>query len=123
MCLTIDSKLHSDLKPLVARKNISVYKVLLLNGTKWITPYAETEVHFVFKKAKLKSRVLRKYGIYVTEGIHACTNSKEARAMARRFSNSVVFDAVVPKGTKFYFGNENDIVAEKLIIKYEALYY
>ena len=57
--------------------------------------------------------------IFVNRGIHAltgCSNESEIEANSFAEYGNVKYDAIIPKGTKFYVGLRGCIVAEKMII-------
>lgn len=126
MCLYVDRQYHpftyiSKPKPKVATFPILVYKALGFDGKRYIAPYRGTKYNFN-KTYTAKLGVLLNYYIdrkryewyEVGEGLHACITKDRADQIS-----SNVFYAIIPPGAEFYLGDENDIVASKLIV-YES---
>lgn len=127
MCLTIDDIKHPDFKPIRLDKDLVVSKLLLspdLKKISWprerwwlkficnfITPCRYKPIHFLFGncilQAKLDTPIPSSVYSYmlINKGIHAYT-----------FKNVTMYPAIIPKGTLVYYGCNNHIVAEKLII-------
>lgn len=133
MCLTINTDIHTERvryrnfkkmpKPFIADKDIYCFKYLTRSGNfdiKFFTPFFCEEVVFDakgmavmesdVKKRKypfsIWSEVLNEYN--VDNGIHSYTTQTPMAA--------IVFDAVIPKGSMYYIGQDNDLVSEKLIV-------
>lgn len=111
MCLIINSihyNRRNKIKPFEARKDILVYKRLIVSDYgQLITPYRCYPINFKDGVCELQAE----FGIWrneVSQGIHAYT-APDTRQCG-------YYNAVIPKGTKFFIGWCNDIVAEKLII-------
>ena len=138
MCLTIDGTLHKKnilagkYKPYVAQENIIVYKALNKTKTKtsefWHTPYRYTTVVFdddeypawsceLEDKFTYDGRYSLKLPHTIKRGIHSFCSYRGA---IKGIYSDAVFFAVIPKGTKFYIGIEDDgyrdVVSERLII-------
>lgn len=121
MCLIIDLNKHPDLKPIRLDKDLVVHKYLCdkkdLPGpyrkrfmTKYVTPFTYTQVHFLFGKAILRAE-LDKPNRYdqIRIGIHS----------TKLYMYSDVFihhKAIIPKGSLVYYGTNEDVVSNKLII-------
>ena len=124
MCLTINSLLHPYYKPLVAEKNIVVYKVLChyvgALPSVWRTPYKHYEIDFGvrgsvgrYEYPHTELNVFHGLGCFtVNEGIHAFCLPLNPLEKGTYFD----FKGIIPKGTKFYIGINDDIVAEDMII-------
>ena len=124
MCLVIEKLYHCgiDTKPLVAKENIIVFK--LLNHyvgalpSVFSTPYRAYQIdfgirgsvgRFEYPHTELK---LSSFGTgNVTEGIHAFV-----RPYSDEDGKLHIFHAIIPKGAKYYIGDSGDIVADKMII-------
>lgn len=121
MCLTINPKEHvfwfNHYIPKVAKRDILVFKRLLLqtNG-QYITSYRAHPVNFVNGRTVLKATIEVEKSRWsvatkwhrdriIGPGIHSY------RSMRYYFNY-----AIIPEGTTFYVGRNNDIVSEKLII-------
>ena len=116
MCLFINVSRHPDNKPIILDEALKVFKYLVRNKKifkpKYKTPYWDKCVPFLFGKCTLTSNMDGpEPGGKIRKGIHACVDSDYYMSQSYR-----EFDAIIPKGTKVYFGDNNDIVAEKLII-------
>ena len=111
MCLIINSihyNRRNEIKPFEARKNILVYKRLIIDEYgQLITPYRCYPINFKDGICELQAE-FEIWRNEVSQGIHAYTipNTRE----------NGCYNAVIPKGTKFFIGWNNDIVAERLII-------
>jgi len=121
--LLIFNKKHC-LKPKVATKDIKVYKILKEINSNYLTPYMRERINFINGKADLPPVKIKAYWdwltsrFFVDEGYHSFTTVKEAKfSLNFNFrSNVAIFNAIIPKGTKYFIGKYNDIVSEKLII-------
>ena len=139
MCLTIDERIHTKrtskicrlndvYKPkampkwFVAKTNIFCNKYLTKNNIgDYVTPYQWRKVEFVNGRATIESdyeyhnvRMFVSSGSYgnsyhVDAGVHANIGEGD-------HGLSEKFFAIIPKGTKYYIGYYDDIVAEKLIV-------
>lgn len=116
MCLYIGKKL-----PLVAKKNIVVYKYVDEYSGKYVTPYQYTPVTLnetlvaKTKRADCLCKNLEKYSI--GEGaIHACLSTK------REKMGDVILKAIIKKGTTFYVQDAfHEIAAKELYITDEEI--
>ena len=121
MCLYVHRAYHRSFHPVpaIAREDKHVYKVLLTNGSKYITPYRQTQVIFT-DDIGILSATLINILITVTCGIHAFRNYERAMRSGAFLPDPryklIICNAVIPKGTKYFIGTNDDIVAEKLII-------
>ena len=130
MCLFIDTNIHSERmrygnfkklpKPFIARTNIVVYKNLSKIKNAIYTPYQRNFIRFnVNGIYYLESNLTQKKypfgyeyldrGYYIYEGIHSFTKKNT-------FVPGSIYYAIIPKGSMYYFGNNDDIVSDKLII-------
>lgn len=119
--------------PIVAACDILVYKLLRKKGEHWRTPVMECLVPFrkgvQYMHSKLEcptktenfdSSYCGKTVFIVNNGIHAYSdNDNDSLAYNLGFlffDRKRVFSAVIPKGAKFYIGNNHDIVSNELIV-------
>ena len=123
MCLTVNKKIHTNFKPLVAKYDIQVIKLLCchLNETvEYVTPYFFKIVNFKNGKCMLKTHKFtveflknplqqKVYDMIISEGIHSMTSIAPQALLSQHY-------AIIPKGTKFFIGTDCDIVSKKLII-------
>lgn len=133
MCLIISEKYHPDYKPLVAEEDIEVVKYLALpDDVSYLdmndmirtvhhplcTPFMSIPIVFddneecVLESSTFEAKMDEDDGWCMEVGIHAYTSPQ-----GTRLSGLTPFQAYIPKGTKYYFGTNGDIVAEKMIIK------
>ena len=140
MCLEISRVHHPDLEPLVAEEDIEVVKYLMKPSVAYYsvvyyttskqeervlrTPFLNEPVKFdendecVMTAPELKRE--QDYDKWIVEeGIHAYIGTN-AFTFLQFVSDCAPFHAYIPKGTKYYLGNEGDIVAEKMVIKNET---
>lgn len=114
-------------EPKVAEEDIVVYKMLdtfvtLDGGTGYRTPYYNYYLSFnkrgsVTMRAKMRPQV---YGngvqARIERGIHAFRKEAKASNVASQYIWTHVFKAVIPAGTRYYEGDTEDIVADKMIV-------
>lgn len=121
MCLYTE-----QIKPKVAEKDIVVYKVLNHN---MLSPYYGLSYPL---NRKITSKLLcydhewspRTPIFNIEEGLHAYTKRRVAYARQHDLNiltkESVVYSvykAIIPKGSKYYIGLDNDIASDALIVK------
>ena len=125
MCLD-KSNIHMNdwAKPFIAKNNIVVYKALdtkTLDGTKCIcTPYMYLPIVFFEGKCVMHEPsmeiVLEKY---ILKGIHTFTTEERCKKTCDMFHDETgtkKFWAVIPKDSKYFVGEDDDIVSDNLII-------
>lgn len=122
MCLIIDKTKHPDLKPLIAKKDIPVWKLFIDRGDH--VPYT------VFRKQLIKNKIIAKraglplrafrmdydgYSIepIIREGIHAYINFKSA--LSNAITEEKAFKFIIPKGTPYFVGHGKKIVALRML--------
>ena len=124
MCL-VKSNIHNKNldKPFITKNNIVVYKALdtkKLDGTKCIcTPYRYFPIVFFEGKCVMNEPNMDFYGTSIRRGIHAFTSEQRCKKVCIFYYNETgtkKFWAVIPKGSKIFVGNTNDIVSDNLII-------
>ena len=123
MCLT-KSNIHAKdySKPFVAEKDIIVYKALDhcdIYGTKKIrTPYQNCPINFVDGKCVMVSKLeeLNKYN--VGKGLHSFRNEEEIKITCAFFPETKMTKhwAIIPKGSEYFIGKDEDVVSDNLII-------
>lgn len=134
MCLVISERRHlyskeslscPEFKPLIAQTPLTVYKVLKFNSDGLQTPFKKKDINFISGNAVLEAPMMDHYkdGWCVDIGIHAFQTKTDARAYLEFWSyfdltlNSAIYEAVIPVGTRYFYGTNGTIVSEKLIIK------
>lgn len=134
MCLTIKTTFHKEGKPIVAERSILVYKMLeryMGKGynNKYHTPFVGKTINFCdegdnmyFYKTTRLQKDLSAYDSnkYISKGIHSFFDKKtaidEADAYDERVYRMSIHYAVIPKGSKFYIGDDGDIVSTNLVV-------
>ena len=131
MCLIASNDYHKkdnnrNVKCLVAKEDILVYKCLDCNDGEYCTPFqympiAFTKGKYAYNKVKMSKKIycgIRKNAL-VSEGIHAYSTRDKAIKVAKDFRKSngtYMHYAVIPKGSNFYVGQSDDIVSNNLIV-------
>jgi hypothetical protein len=137
MCLYLDKSFKTaniskkELKPSIAKKDITVYKLLSKSGkfsknrsifheflyTKGKEHYRYGPKKFgivVKKDCRSWSRRKGKFVVYIEDGLHVYS-SKEV-AIKACFNNEKVVKMIIPKGAEYYRGNQGKhIVTDRLI--------
>ena len=125
MCLIVKNKWHKDGKPLIAEKNLPVFKVLHKDIRRGLeTPVFEYPIVFTDGKATMESELfvvksICEKNLYLCyNGIHAYLNRLSSRELRWKFTrrNTSVYKAIIPKGAEYLIGNNGDIVSTKMII-------
>lgn len=124
MCLFKDKKHHPFNKPLIAKEDIVCYKQLetsrFTDG--YITPctYAEVPAECLKKKVPFKAEIINKFMFIwrhvlgfsniVTDGfIHSYVHIPSPSFFY------YIFKCIIPKGTKYFIGNNHDYAYEQII--------
>ena len=124
MCLE-KSNIHKDDRdnPFIAKNNIVVYKALdtkTFDGVKNIcTPYMYLPIVFFLFFFVMNEPSMDIYGKFIDKGLHAYTTEERCKKtcdMYHHETGTKKFWAVIPKGSKYFVGNENDIVSDNIII-------
>lgn len=98
-------------KPLVASKDLVVYKELIVKDGKYFTPHQNVEVklnsYLTVPDSKVRKRSLFGYYQINGEGIHSYTHLGE----------HIGFKAIIPKGTPFWISSDlQEIASTELYI-------
>lgn len=130
MCLRISDNYHSTTRkpiPKKALKDIEVFKLLkraVRDGKKvWITPFQkfQYETGYVYYN-RGKDPFTLKHPWYdgaewnVEQGLHAYRTLEKAIQTKKYESNRQIFRAVIPKGSLYFMGTNDDIVSNQLQI-------
>lgn len=106
-------------KPYVSKKDIVVAKALIRENGNLLTPYQKAKVILNDKliakgNVQAKNSLPEKYSNYIVDGgfIHAIV--KDLTCYKKDFF--IIYKAIIPAGTPFYFGYNNDIAAKSLFI-------
>ena len=123
MCLfksIIHNKDYS--KPFIAEKDIVVYKALehcnIFELKYFYTPFMNYPIVFVDGKCIIFSVLKTNSSHYVGEGVHAFLNEKmiKINELFPLTKKIVKHWAIIPKGSKYYIGTNEDIVSNELIV-------
>lgn len=134
MCLIINDRRHLRsypekfyvrFEPLIVQKSLTVYKVLNSNNGVLQTPFQRKCLHFISNNAVLEAPMMDYYrgGHGIEIGIHAFEKKITAQFFLKLWShadtkfNLTIYEAIIPVGTKYFYGTKDMIVSEKLIIK------
>ena len=131
MCLVKDKRYHVFNRPLIAEEDIVCYKQLYVNYMGEITtPYTNTPIPIKCiqknqrKRVPFKAEILNKFG-FVWNHVLGFSNIVED-GFIHTFSfapcyldlsrNERIFKCIIPKGTKYFIGNDDDYASEQIII-------
>lgn len=131
MCLITSKFYHKEdsnhnVKCLVAKEDILVYKCLDCNDGKYCTsfrymPIVFTRGKYVYNKVKMSQKIgcgIRENAL-VSKGIHSYRAKDKAIKVAKEFNyinGTSMHYAVIPKGSNFYVGQSDDIASNNLIV-------
>ena len=130
MCLKIDLEKHPDLMPFVAEEDILCYKRLLMfkrETDEYLCSPVYAHSWFVDDVPSMQEIVPGKTLNYlgggeynsIEAGYHAYMNLKpenEIPAYGTYGSTYGYFQMVIPKGTKYFLGHDDEIVAEQMML-------
>ena len=137
MCLSVNLDFHKvkNNKPiaLVAKQSILVYKVLEVEDKHYHTPFEYMAINFddeygMFFYKTTRFSINRTYfyseghtAYDVLRGIHSYINFDEADYTTDYMKNLYdskpnIHYAIIPKGSKFYIGCDDDIVSSNLVV-------
>lgn len=131
MCLITSNDYHKkdnnrNVKCFVAKEDILVYKCLDCTNGEYSTPFQYmpivfTKGKYVYNKVKMSQKIgcgIRENAL-VSKGIHAYSTRGKAIEISKSFydvNGTSMHYAVIPKGSNFYIGNNDDIVSNNLIV-------
>lgn len=133
MCLSVDLNYHKIKKEkpiaLVAKQSILVYKIIEKDDNNHhFTPYSNMPINFddeygMFFYKTTKFSFENGYGdyFYVKRGIHTYTEREDAENSVDFLSNGCganvsIYNAVIPKGSRFFIGKDGDIASSNLVV-------
>lgn len=125
MCLRIDPKKHKkrgqNYISHKTKRNLIVYKRLSYysnyDNYSFYTPFQRLQVKIGEKGSILKARFTYSYfHNEINTGIHAYATKKRAIRSMRYNPGGIIIKATIPKGTRYYLGDDGDIVAMKMKI-------
>ncbi len=138
MCLITSNYYHkkdknSNVKCFVAEEDILVYKCLDCEDGVYCTPFRYmpivfTKGKYIYTNVYMKKKAFCKMdeGGYVWSGIHAYRTMSRAFVVSKsfyEFDGTYMHYAVIPKGSNFYIGNNDDIVSDNLIVYRDKKYF
>ena len=136
MCLTLKRKFRSENEAKrfscktakIATEDIKVWKCLEIknkSNTTGRAPYRGT----LYKEGELKKVKAFGFGYYqhddgkwdvdIDQGLHACTTYQTATWL--KSSDRFIVEMIIPKGTKYFKGDDNDIVSLQLLWPKKAI--
>lgn len=107
MCLYVSYHRHPDYKPRIAGYDMLVWKQGFILPDGFMPRFRRLTRYTLGKRA---SASMRRDYITVGAGLHAYIKRKSDLA------ELVCLPAIIPKGARFYFGNNGDIVANQLTV-------
>ena len=139
MCLITSNYYHKkdnnrNVKCFVAEEDILVYKCLDCERGEFRTPFQYMPITFkrgkyIYTKVNMKKKAFyneMSEGAYVESGIHAYRTMIRALAVSKSFydyNGTYMHYAVIPKGSNFYIGKNDDIVSNNLIVYRDKKYF
>lgn len=107
----------------IAEDDIRVYKVLnkhyFLDGV-YTSPYRGTKYEMNRTYSSLLNEVMDVFPyceFHVEEGLHAFVDKESAiECVKRGLVSWIVCEAIIPKGSRYAKGMDDDIVSDKLIV-------
>ena len=128
MCFIINKFYHindksNNLKCLVAQEDILVYKCLDCTDGEYCTPFQYMPIMFtkgkyVYNKVNMPTSKYR-WRDTIEVGIHAYSTKNPAITLSKSFhcdNGTSMHYAIIPKGSNFYIGTDEDIVSNNLIV-------
>ena len=118
--------LYTNKRSRIAKEDIQVFKVLRIYDGRYVTPYRKATLSPNKLLPKVKLGVITDYLWFlkrrdgfntrfsVGEGYHSYLS--EIKAINNKCSLERIFNATIPKGTRYYIDKPHYIVAETMII-------
>ena len=121
MCLVSEEK-----DPFIAEEDIQCYKIFIPKDGFYITPYREFSMLTNIEIEDFaEEHFTHVFGVTLVESgyFHCCLNQrginkiiKDLKKKAPKGTIVKVLKTIIPKGTKYYLGQHDDICSKKLII-------
>lgn len=125
MCLRVDKtfKIREEVreffnKPLIAKKEIKVHKVLCFENNKYYSPYRGMKYQkgFHYTNNKFTKDIffcIDRWYLNINAGLHSFVFGK----IPPQYSSTSykVVEMYIPKGAKYFLGTNNEIVSDNLI--------
>lgn len=106
MCLT---PIHS--KPFIAEEDIFCTKCLIKESNCLYTPYQKASIKF---NNGIYIQLAYRFSFDTSGDIHQGIHSYYRHDIF--YNKLIVYPCIIPKGTQYYIGSNNDLVSLKLII-------
>lgn len=110
-------------RPREAKEDIHCFKVLKRNKNSKIlwAPVREK----MYKQEKEYKTIIVRDGEAVHQGFHACLKIERAIVLGTRYASRktlknydmLILDAIIPAGSLYYIGDNDEIVSNRIIIK------
>lgn len=114
MCLYTKTK-----NALIAENDIKVYKIVYKCNGKYYSPYIEKVL--TERASNVSTIAYESYNgpykseYYITDqGVHAFTSLKRANYLCSMDCGYVIITGIIPKGTRYWKGNDKDIAAKRI---------
>lgn len=119
MCLRIKKIRHLNHKAKIAKKPIKCYKVLICAESGLWTPAVFHNVYVPPKKLIADDIKTYTHDTIIENGIHTFSKFKTAYyycdiMVGHRSSILGIFPAIIPKGTSYWVGKDNQYVSERI---------
>ena len=122
MCLFKARGVHPLNRPLIAEKDIICYKKLQQVGNDaYVTPCTDTQIPIecIQDKVPFKAEILHKI-IFIWRhilGFSDCVEDGFIHTFKEDdvYSSYIVFECIIPKGTKYFIGTNDDYASEQII--------
>ena len=124
MCLTSENynskkERNIAMKPLVAKKDFKVYKILKNKLTPWRGFHYEPGIHYYQDKKLKPIKIKSVFGYYfkIDEGLHCFKDKESAIEYISNYLNITyrIVEMIIPKGSQYFIGKIGDIVTNNLI--------
>lgn len=124
MCLYIDKEKHPNYKSIILEKDKVVYKLLECTNNRYSTPYKNMSVIFNCLYTSNIERYTSSWGyseFLIEKGLHSFVNMIDPTILKANSKYMKIFKAIIPKGSEVYYGTNDDIVSNQLIITDEEV--
>lgn len=120
MCLVKSLTYHSHGldEPCIAENNILVYKALCHHDPICYTPFYGFKITFVNGICNISDFLEKSRNAIVNLGLHSYYREGECTYLCSYYANkgTIKHLAIIPKGSEYFVGLDNEIVSNNLII-------
>ena len=111
MCLETTQK-----RAKIAKEDIHCYKVMRVVNTHIRSIY-QYHRYYINKLETIDKFGIVKYStfVFIDEGLHAYI-SLETALCRTIWNTGILYNCTIPKGSKYYLGNDDDIVSNQMMI-------